>query len=374
MRIILSPRPTVRGTSLTPWLALAVILPIVVAAMFHSRLAEPAHVLVLIPLLWACMVATPANLVAMILAASMLRVWLEYLHQSYMGLPIKPGPFLISAMTPVALYVVLGATAMLYRRRQEHLRRQVAARERLELIGQLAGGLAHDFNNVLTVVLGQVYTLRHDPSAGPQVRDGLDQIENAARRGAGLIRQLMGIRETDEPDEGPVNLEQFVHEAALYARPVLTSLVDMHVTAGPQPLPVALGRAGLHQLVLNLCINARDAMPGGGVLELELQPASVGAEQAARNRVAPGEYAVLTFTDTGQGMSARTLSRLFTPFFTTKPPEQGTGLGLVVVGDIVRQAGGFIDVQSKMGVGTTFRVYLPLAKPPVASQTPTTAN
>lgn len=356
-----------RSTGVAPWLALAVVTPVAIGASFYQPLAEPANILLIMPLLWACFASGPRSLVLMVIMLTGLRVLLEFLHQSQAGLAIQLWPFLASSLAPAVLYVALATGALFFRMRQEQLRRQVAARERTELMGRLAGGLAHDFNNILTVVLGVVYNLRRDESLSPQVREWLDQIDSTSRRGAELVRQLMGLRESGGGAGACVSLNEFIHEAARYARPVLTGKIDLEARADPQELPVAVSRVRLHQLVLNLCINARDAMPEGGLLELSVRPAAIDDKTAEAHKVKPGPYALLCVKDTGTGMSPRTLSRLFTPFFTTKSPEQGSGLGLVVVSDIVRAAGGFIEVDSKLGEGTTFRIYLPLC-PAGASQ------
>ncbi|RZU51446.1 PAS domain S-box-containing protein [Krasilnikovia cinnamomea] len=257
-------------------------------------------------------------------------------------------------------------TARMQREAEEQLANDRAARTaRLESLGQLAGGVAHDFNNLLAIILNCAEFIADEP--GEQAAEDLARIRDAARRGQDLTSQLL-LFAKHEPAQVPadsVDLNSAVAGANDLLGRTLGGNITLRCTTYGGPLPVRTDRGRLDQILLNLVINARDAMPDGGVIDV----ATDLVELATGSAIMPlpaGHYAELTVTDNGVGMSAEVRDRLFEPFFTTKAPQKGTGLGLATVYGIVLAAEGTITVDSTPGVGTTFRVLLPVVAPPVA--------
>lgn len=250
------------------------------------------------------------------------------------------------------------------RAEQERLRLEQRLHQvrKMESIGRLAGGVAHDFNNHLTVINGYCDMLLDELAHGDPLCEELGEIRAAATRAAALTQQLLAFSRRQPAEMRPLDLNTVVQE---HCR-ILERLVgeDIEVIAEPAPdlAAVDADRDQLHQVLMNLAINARDAMPRGGKLIFQTANADIPAtpERAAED-VPPGPYVVLTVSDTGVGMSPEVLARMFDPFFTTKPAGGGTGLGLSTVYGIVEHSGGFIRADSQPGVGTTFRVYLPRA-------------
>jgi two-component system cell cycle sensor histidine kinase/response regulator CckA len=230
------------------------------------------------------------------------------------------------------------------------LTEQLHHAQRMEVVGRLAGGVAHDFNNILTVVAGYGELLRAKLKGHPRALRDLDEIHRAADSARQLIRQLLAFGRSQAMQ--PVLLD--LAATAKSAQGMLSRLIGEDVelsVVGDGPVMVLADAGQIDQVLLNLAVNARDAMPAGGKLKVE-----TGVVQDAQ-----GVFGVLTVADTGLGMDEATLGHIFEPFFTTKPPGQGTGLGLSTVYGIVKQGGGHITVESKPGRGSTFRVYLPLA-------------
>jgi two-component system cell cycle sensor histidine kinase/response regulator CckA len=250
--------------------------------------------------------------------------------------------------------------------------------ERMEAIARVAGGVAHEVNNMMTVIAGfSEFLARSLPPADPRMTD-VAEIRRAADRAAGITRQLLAYSRQQLLQPTALDLDALVRRMA----PVLARLVGPAVTlelhpAGV-PAPVRADPAQLEQVLINLALNARDAMPEGGTLALVAETVSVGPEETRLpgvERMPPGRYVRLALRDTGHGMDAATRARVFEPFFTTKPAGQGSGLGLATVYGIVKQSGGFIWVASEPGQGTTFRIYLPediaaTAEPDVAAVEP----
>ncbi|MBX9623637.1 MAG: PAS domain S-box protein [Gemmataceae bacterium] len=234
---------------------------------------------------------------------------------------------------------------------RKQLEEQLRQSAKMEAVGRLAGGIAHDFNNLLTVIRGNAELLRGEiPWEGARM---VDEIRQAADRAAGLVRQLLTFSRPHAANPKVVDLNRVVGDLAGIIRRLLGAAVEVEVEAAPHPVPVLADRAQLEQVVMNLAVNARDAMPAGGRLRLSTE------------RV--GGSARLSVADTGTGMPDEVKARIFDPFFTTKGPDRGTGLGLSVVHGIVKQAGGAIGVESAPGVGTTFHIDLPLSDRPVAA-------
>src|SRR3989441_3537870 len=239
---------------------------------------------------------------------------------------------------------------------------QLSQAQKMEAVGRLAGGIAHDFNNLITVILGRSVMLMRELGADHPSRRKVEIIEHTAERAADITRQLLAFSRKQLLAPKRLN----VNEQVRAMLPVLERLLgeDMTVTFLPDAGPgtVMADPAQIDQVLVNLLVNARDAMPHGGRIELttanvSLSPADVGEGSDA----VPGPYVMLSVKDTGEGMDAATLERIFEPFFTTKAMNRGTGLGLATVYGIIKQSGGHIVVDSHVGTGTTFRIYLPRA-------------
>jgi PAS domain S-box-containing protein len=228
--------------------------------------------------------------------------------------------------------------------------------QKMEAIGQLAGGVAHDFNNLLTAILGYADWLDRDLAGDPR-RPQVSEIQRAAERAADLTRQLLAFSRRQTLQLASVDLSRLVHEVAPMLRRLIgepIEVADAAVSSGQ----VHGDRSQLEQVVLNLAVNARDAMPDGGRLTIRTDDVRVTADDGT---VPPGSYVRLEVQDTGTGMSAETRQRAFEPFFTTKEVGRGTGLGLSTVYGIVQQMNGLIEVESEIDRGTTFRLYFPTA-------------
>jgi PAS domain S-box-containing protein len=246
-----------------------------------------------------------------------------------------------------------------------HLEERLREAQKMEAVGQLAGGVAHDFNNLVTGILCHANLIRDAATPGEAVHEAAKTIEEAARRAAELTGQLLGFARRGKLENVPVDLAAAIAAAVALVGPTLGEKV--RVTRRIRtPRPLAMGDPGqLQQVVLNLVLNARDAMPDGGDLAFQVDEADLDAPgapgPAARPDAAPGRYVVLSVSDTGRGIAAEVRHRIFEPFFTTKPPGQGLGMGLAVVYGIVRNHGGWVEVESEVGRGTTLRVHLPAA-------------
>jgi two-component system cell cycle sensor histidine kinase/response regulator CckA len=240
------------------------------------------------------------------------------------------------------------------------LQRQLHEAERLETLGRLAGGIAHDFNNVLAAITNYAGFIADESHDRPGVRADAEQIQAATLRAAALTRQLLIFTERDVTQPEPLDLNSIIVEI----RELLSTSVGTHVDLRIDPavhLPaIRADRGQVGQILLNLAVNARDAMPKSGTMTIGTSLAELGADDARLPPgVSPGRYVELTVSDSGTGMSAEVADRIFEPFFTTKPAGKGTGLGLSTVQAIVTQAGGMVTVESEEGAGTTFRLYFP---------------
>ena len=245
------------------------------------------------------------------------------------------------------------------------LERQLQQSQKMEAIGRLAGGIAHDFNNLLTVITGYTQMAIESLGADHPLYSDLKEVRSAAERAAALTRQLLAFSRQQVLEPRIINLTQVVHEMENMLRRLIGDDVELKTALDPSLSNVKADPSQIGQVVMNLAINARDAMTGGGQLLIETRNEKV--EAASRRHpqiVKDGEYALLLVSDNGSGMDAETVSKIFDPFFTTKPQGKGTGLGLSTVYGIVKQSGGYIWVESELGIGTTFKVYLPVAAEP----------
>ena len=243
---------------------------------------------------------------------------------------------------------------------QRSLEDQLRQAQKMEAVGRLAGGVAHDFNNMLNVILGHADLALRKSSPVDPIRRNLEQIRSAARRSADLTRQLLAFsrRQTIAPRVLDLNARMKGMESLL--RRIIGEDVDLEFRLGEGLWPVSMDPSQVDQVVANLAVNARDAMPDGGRLTVETSNVTLDAAFCRMDADArPGEFLLLAVSDTGCGMDAQTIERAFEPFFTTKPEGKGTGLGLATVYGIARQNGGSVRIHSEVGGGTTVRLYLP---------------
>ncbi|MBL8148489.1 MAG: PAS domain S-box protein, partial [Blastocatellia bacterium] len=244
--------------------------------------------------------------------------------------------------------------------KQKNLENQLLHTQRLESIGALAGGIAHDFNNLLAGILGYAELLKKklDPSA-IKLLNYSSIIEQSAKRGAELAQRLVAFSREASTKVDIVALNAIVEDSLKLLSPSLGRSIEFLAELDPNLFPVEGSATLFQQVIMNLCINARDAMPNGGRLKIRTQNIS---SSDLSHKIIPGEYALLTVRDTGIGIEQDILEKIFEPFFTTKESGKGTGLGLAMVNRIVKELNGYIEVTSEVGVGTEFRVYLPAAK------------
>jgi PAS domain S-box-containing protein len=240
------------------------------------------------------------------------------------------------------------------------LEKQVRMAQKMEAVGTLAGGIAHDFNNALTGIVGFGELLRMRMAGDGQALHDLDEIMRCAERAATLTRQLLTFARRNVIEPVHLNLSALVADLMKLIGKVVGEHIEVKTALGMNVPTIHADRGQVEQVVMNLCLNARDAMPEGGRLLVETGDVVLEEEDVRRNPyMKTGRYAQLTVSDTGVGMDEMTRSRVFEPFFTTKGPDRGTGLGLAMVYGIVKQHGGYIHLYSEPGKGTAFKVYFP---------------
>ena len=270
---------------------------------------------------------------------------------------------------PIALTIAtargLGEAAVLLSLKdnseESRLKRQVAQATKMQAVGQLAGGVAHDFNNILTAIIGHcdLMMMRHTP--GDSDYDDIQQIKHNSNRAASLTRQLLAFSRQQTLRPQILQLPDVISEISNLLKRLLGETVKLEVKHGRNLGPVRADPGQLEQVIVNLAVNARDAMPSGGMLTLQTYAVSAADARRIDSEVLPAaDYTVLSVSDTGSGIAPEILGKIFEPFFTTKEVGKGTGLGLSTVYGIVKQTGGFIFADSKVGKGTIFTIYLPV--------------
>lgn len=238
--------------------------------------------------------------------------------------------------------------------------RQLRQSQKMEALGRMAGGIAHDFNNLLTVINSWSALLLEHTSVDEKWKHGLAQIKEAGDKAAGLTRQLLAFTRQQVVEQQVMSLNERVLSVVELMQRVIGEDIQLVVNLDPELWQVKADAGQIEQVIMNLVVNARDAMPQGGRLELTTQNVHIEeADSARQEELHPGSYAVLTVRDSGCGMEAETMAHIFEPFFTTKERGKGTGLGLSTVYGIIKQSGGYIAVESEQNNGTTFTIYLP---------------
>jgi PAS domain S-box-containing protein len=243
---------------------------------------------------------------------------------------------------------------------QKNLQEQFLQAQKVEAVGRLASGVAHDFNNILTAIGGYAELMMRRLSLSDPLYRHVDQVLKATERASGLTRQLLAFSRKQSLQPRVLDLSNAVAEIEKMLRRLIGEDIELHTIRGAAVGHVKADPAQIEQVIMNLALNARDAMPQGGKLMIEVANATLGDDYARLHvGIPPGEYVLLAVTDTGVGMKEEVKEHIFEPFFTTKPAGEGTGLGLATCYGIVKQSGGHINVQTEVGHGTTFRIYLP---------------
>ena len=241
---------------------------------------------------------------------------------------------------------------------RKHLEEQLRNAQQLEAIGRLAGGVAHDFNNILSIIMGHAELLLAS-GVEERLRLGLEQMRRAGERAASLTQQLLAFSRKQVLQPRVLDLNETVADVQKMLSRVIGEDIELIARLHPSLKMVKADPSQIEQVLINLAVNARDAMPNGGKLAMETSNLELGEDAARDTDLAPGSYVMLRVSDTGNGMDAATLSHVFEPFFTTKAVGKGTGLGLSTVYGIVKQSGGSIQAESELGRGTLFRIHLP---------------
>ena len=238
--------------------------------------------------------------------------------------------------------------------------KQLRQSQKIEAIGRLAGGIAHDFNNVLYSIIGYTELTMDDMPEGSLAQKNLKEVFKAAMRAKDMVRQILVFSRKDDIQKKPVKIQPVVKDALKLLRSSIPATIEIRRSIDEDCGPVLAASTQIHQVVMNLATNAYQAMQEkGGFLELTLMEEEIGSDDSNPD-LHPGRYLKLTVSDTGHGMNSVVLKKIFDPYFSTKGPGEGTGMGLAVVHGIVKSHGGNITVYSKVGEGTTFHVYLPL--------------
>jgi PAS domain S-box-containing protein len=245
---------------------------------------------------------------------------------------------------------------------QKRLEAQLRQSQKMEAIGRLAGGVAHDFNNVLTVILGYSDMLLQKLTPGDASRAPIEEISKAGQRAASLTNQLLAFSRKQVLTPVALNLNTLVADMDKMLRRLIGEDIELTTSLDPALQPAKVDPGQVQQVLMNLVVNARDAMPNGGKLTIKTANVDFDASYAVeRPELQPGSYVLVAVSDTGCGMDEATKARIFEPFFTTREPGMGTGLGLATVYGIIKQSGGYIYVNSQPGRGSTFRIYFPRA-------------
>jgi PAS domain S-box-containing protein len=246
---------------------------------------------------------------------------------------------------------------------RRRLEQQLVLSHKLEAIGRLSGGVAHDFNNLLGVIIGYAEALQQDPAGNESYREAIDEILKAGHRAASLTQQLLAFSRKQVLEPKILDLNAVVADIEKMLRRLIGEDIELKIISATDLGKVKADRGQIDQVIMNLAVNARDAMPRGGLLKIETCNVEL-REEDRKNRhfIVPGHYVMLAVTDAGTGMDAEVQSHIFEPFFTTKEIGKGTGLGLATVYGVIKQSGGYIWVESEPGRGAAFKIFLPRAE------------
>jgi len=256
------------------------------------------------------------------------------------------------------------------RTERHRLEAQIIEAQKMEVIGRLASGVAHDFNNILAVIMGYSDLLIQELAAESTLRKHTEEIRHAATRAAALTRQLLVFSRKQTVESSVLDLNQTVAETEKILRRLIDENIDLRIIPGPELGHVRADPGHVGQILMNLVVNARDALPNGGHITVETGNLTLPATGGlASVEITPGDYVLLVVSDSGPGMTPEVKAHLFEPFFTTKPKGKGTGLGLATCQTIIKQSGGHISVESTPGMGSIFKVYFPRVEQPVDIKT-----
>lgn len=274
------------------------------------------------------------------------------------------GPAVLRAMTEVGT-----------RAERQRLETQLIEAQKREVLGQLAGGVAHDFNNILSIIIGYIDLISDGLEAVSPLKQYAEEVRQASDRAVGLTRQLLLFSSQEKVDAVVLDLNEVVLDLDRMLRRLIDENIDLTVVPGHETGRIRADVGYVGQVLMNLVVNARDAMPNGGKLTIATHNVTLDVSYTQTHAgTVPGEYVMLSVSDTGTGMSEEVQSRLFEAFFTTKPKGKGTGLGLATCHNIVQQSGGHIGVYSELGKGTTFKIYFPRAEQPLDTVARTLQN
>jgi two-component system NtrC family sensor kinase len=301
---------------------------------------------------WKKLPELPVYVIAGTETSAILAEWLRTMA-GYLAFGVP-----VTALLLGAIWIALERTRRLYQEEGRRTAAEGALRQaqRMEAIGQLTGGVAHDFNNILMIVKGNVHRLRRE-LAEPKLVRKLDMIETASQRGENLVRQLLTFSRKQNLTPQVIDLAGRVREFRSLLAPSLRGDIEIRIDVPETVAPVRVDQSELELAVLNLAVNARDAMPHGGMIEISVRPVRLRGD-AAHDKLT-GEFVALSVADTGSGISQEAIGKIFEPFFTTKEVGKGTGLGLSQVYGFAKQSGGTVTVSSREGQGAVFTLYLP---------------
>lgn len=287
--------------------------------------------------------------------------------------PVDGGP-LVDAEATLVWLEYLGKRQIQFIARdvteRNRIEDQIRQSQRMEAVGKLAGGVAHDFNNVLTTIRGFSELILDSLSEGDPLCDDVEEIRRATERAGALTRQLLAFSRRQVLEPKPLSLNNVVSDMKRMLLRMIGEDIDLVTDLELSLGTIKADRSQIEQVVMNLAVNARDAMQGGGKLVVRTRNVTVGAEFKPRPELPAGDYVLLEVSDTGHGMTSKTMQHIYEPFFTTKAKDKGTGLGLSTVYGIVKQSGGEIFVKSEVDRGTTFEIYLPQMHETVATGDP----
>lgn len=321
-----------------------------VALVWSSHLHEAATIILFAPLLWAFVAFSPRGMLSAGVLVAMLRIWVEAAQLARWQGQVDPLAALHEAVFPLLLYLVLGLVFYAYRSRQAKLVSQLVEAGTVEARDRLAGSLAHDFNNIVTLIDKSTQALLTDRSLSPQARLDATHIAVACEQGSSLVRQLRSASRGNSSNQQELDLAELVDQQMdLIQRALPPNIHVVRYSGGA--LPVKADKGQMLRVLLNLCLNARNAMPQGGVLKVK----------TARQEFHGRPYAALVVSDTGDGIDPGIMDRLFEPFFTKRSSGAGIGLGLSIVKAIALAHGGHVEARNVPNSGAAFSVLLPTA-------------